>query len=372
MSANGWGVLDSYVETASFVLNSSPDAAALFTDLRDYGDIRPEKLLATVEAFGTGSVTPESVFLFTAAFRRMPKTVLTFWLPTPILEAYRLLPSLAPSFVDARCGLSSSDNPRFYKLRWEVPPIEISRDKKWVFLSNGGSPAPLFRQQFYVVNYESDGAEIKTRVKELFGSESRTVINQQYYFRAGFTYGKRTESLTVQFLPGGHIFSNEGQSIFPAELSRTWQLIAYLNTSLVAFLLNSVAGQHKESGYVGSLPSPPKGFLEADWVEGFMRENYEVLAGLAQAIPEAQSFSSYVNLWDLSRPGNFNLAAQRVSEASAEFSNKFMSVDKLLEISLGFSRDAALPWEHRAWSVPAILYDVAVEELESVMATFRA
>jgi type I restriction-modification system DNA methylase subunit len=40
MAACGWGVLDSYVETAAYVINSSPNHNGVFMDIRHLGDER--------------------------------------------------------------------------------------------------------------------------------------------------------------------------------------------------------------------------------------------------------------------------------------------------------------------------------------------
>ncbi len=183
MSANGWGVLDSYVETASYVLKALSDSASLFADIRRDGDFREDSLLNLIGELRRGSMAQASILLPLSAFRRLPKSTFAFWLPKQILDAFQHLPPLDPTLVDARCGMSSSDNPRFYKLWWEVRSEDISRTGKWVFLANGGAPAPLYRSQMYLVNYERDGRELKTRVKDLFGSESRTVISSGFDLR---------------------------------------------------------------------------------------------------------------------------------------------------------------------------------------------
>ena len=368
MSANGWDVLDSYVETASYVLKPATDSASLFTDIRRDGEVRESNLLKVIGELRRGILAGASILLPLSAFRRFPKSTLAFWLPKQILEAFQHLPPLAPTFVDARCGMSSSDNPRFYKLWWEVRPQDISRERKWVFLSNGGAPAPLYRSQLYVTNYERDGLEVKTRVKDLFGSESRTVINQSYYFRPGFTYGKRTDSLTVQFLPEGHVFSNEGQAVFPTVPDKTWRILAYLNTSLVAFVLNSIAGQHKEAGYVGSLPSLPHEFLESTWVESATRENYRVLAEHARMVPESQSFVWPLLRADLTCAHIFASAVAALERDSREFSRRLIEIDRLLESSLGFGSDAQRPWKHREWDISAILFEQPAADLQPVIA----
>jgi hypothetical protein len=368
LAALGWEVLDSYVETACYVISNRVSEKTLFMDLRSDGDIRPLRLRSTLEGFVGGALLNQSVLYSATLFSTLPKSVLAFWLPHQILTSYRTSSPLAPFLVNARCGLSSSDNFRFYKLRWEVSPSNISRDKRWSFLSNGGPQSPLLRQHAYVIDFENNGSVIRTRVKELFGSETRTVINQQYYFRAGFTYGKRTESFTAQFLPEGFVFSNEGQAIFPNDLKAPWEILAYLNTSILAWLLNSIAGQHKEAGYVGSVPSPPDAFIKNQQVGLLTKENHRLLSLGSQAIPESPNF-----VWPLvSEPATLirQLKEYTVTLLSQNklFATRFIEVDRLLEVAMGFSSGELRPWSHRVWDIASILYDATNGELDRVVA----
>jgi predicted RNA methylase len=290
LAALGWGVLDSYVETAMYVIASGQKWHSVFLDLRKQEEERATLLLESISSLPSGHLCAPCSISSVQTFSRLPHNVLAFWLPGQLLAAYDRFPPISPTCVNARCGLSSSDNPRFYKLWWEVDLNFFGRDRTWVFLANGGSAAPLYRAQTYVVNYKNDGAAIKVRVRNLFGSESRTVINQRYYWRAGFTYGKRTESLTVQYLAKEQVFSNEGQAIFPLSSEHSSQLLAYLNSSVIAFLLNSVAGQHKEAGYVGSIPSPPPSFLGSHDVAQRITDAHAMLLRAMRCIPESQDF----------------------------------------------------------------------------------
>lgn len=366
--ALGWEVLDSYVETSCYVIAVQPVKKTLFVDLRNDGDLRPARLVEAIRNLAQGNGANYFSLYSPGLFSVLPKSVLAFWLPHQILKAYRVRPSLDPTLVDARCGLSSSDNFRFYKLRWEVPPRHISRNRRWSFLSNGGSPSPLLRLHSYVVDFESDGAVMRARVKELFGSETRTVINQPYYYRAGFTYGKRTESITFQFMPEGFVFSNEGQAVFPNELEHAWRVLAYLNSSLVAWLLNSIAGQHKEAGYVGSIPSPPPGFFQSEQVISLTQENYHLLATFSQAIPESQFFVwPFVGL-DTKLSNPIKTLETQVLTQNSGFAQKLIEIDQLLEKEMGVSSSEAKPWSHREWNLSSVLYEVDEGQLRKVIA----
>jgi hypothetical protein len=366
--ALGWGVLDSFVETSCFVIATQPADKSLFVDLRNDGDMRERRLVEALHATAAGSAGSSASLYSPGLFSVLPKSVLAFWLPRQILQAYRVRSPLDPTFVDARCGLSSSDNFRFYKLRWEVPPRRMSRARRWSFLSNGGSPSPLLRLHGYVVDFENEGAIIRARVKELFGSETRTVINQQYYYRAGFTYGKRTESITFQFMPEGFVFSNEGQAVFPNGPDQTWRILAYLNSSMIAWLLNSIAGQHKESGYVGSIPSPPVAFLENKQVLSSTESNYQLLATLSQAIPESQFFVWPLVGVDTRIASPIKALQTHLVSENGEFAERFIDIDRILEKDMGFCANEATLWLHREWNLISILYDVDQSQLQRVIA----
>jgi hypothetical protein len=307
------------------------------------------------------------IFLPKSAFQKLPKNTLTFWLPERILRLFAEQPRLDFEQVDPRCGMSSSDNTRFYKLWWEVDAKELGRDKQWSFLSNGGTPAPFLRPQTYVVNYKNSGQETKIRVADLYGSASRTIINEGYYRRPGFTYGKRTESLTVQILPENHIFSNEGQSVFPKCEDSQVNILAYLNTSLVAYILNSIAGQHKEAGYVGAIPCPPKFFLENEEVKKRTVRAIEILHECYKSVPEYQYFCSpYLSDSIFQGIGQI---VKKLSDLSNEFAYILNANDVELNKLVGCADGIFSEFTNRNWNLINIVYQCDVDDVDEVVAS---
>ncbi|MBD1944341.1 BREX-1 system adenine-specific DNA-methyltransferase PglX [Coleofasciculus sp. FACHB-712] len=368
MAANGWGVLDSYVETASFVVAAANDLHSLFFDIRNLDEQRDSALHEAIFQLNRGELLEITKLLPLDAFIQVSKSVLAFWLPSQILSSYRRGQPINPKFIDARTGIASGDNYRFYKLWWEVDARQIGRDKIWTFLANGGYPSPLYRQQIYVVNYFNNGAEVKQYVQENYGGESRTIINQNYYYRAGLTFGKRTESFTAQYLPEDQIFSTEGQAIFPKNNVSYEPILAFLNSSLVAYLLNSIAGQHKEAGYVGSLPSPPDDFIKSSSVTSYIHRSYQLLLNLGSSIPESQFFlSPFAQITETIPPSIIDIS-NRAKSFEEEFAQAFLSIDSFLEKSMSFSEEAPPPWERRQWSIIKVIYESELSELPGFIA----
>ena len=364
--ANGWGVLDAYVETSCVVAGPCAPESLVTFDVRESAE-RADILRTGVEEIRKSRPTNTTRTIHRAVFGALPKSVLAFWLPGSILDLYRHQPTLDPALVDARCGMSSSDNFRFYKVWWEVDVSAIGKKKKWRFLANGGHPSPLFRQQVYIVNWGVDGQETKSRVAALYGSSSRTIINEPYYFRAGLTFGKRTGSFTSQFLPAGAVFSNEGQAVFPYDLDAAYSMLAYLNTSMVAYLLNSVAGQHKEAGYVGSIPAPPRSFLQSPQAADRMRLAHRILLEAAAGVPESQVFR-----WPLSvtggRRSTIAAVCDRLNRASNELQRIFHENDKDIAAAIGIGKDDQVPWTSRSWHISKCIYEVDGADLPRAVA----
>lgn len=366
LMANGWGVLDAYVETACLVAGRPAGAELVTFDAREDDD-RQDLIQRSVLGVQKTNPTDATRIIHRAVFNALPKSVVAFWLPDAMLEQYRHQPTLDPALVDARCGMSSSDNLRFYKVWWEVNVSDIGDSRRWRFLANGGPPSPLFRQQVYVVNWRHDGRETKSRVAALYGSASRTVINEPYYFRPGLTFGKRTESFTSQFLPEGGVFSNEGQAIYPHGLDTSYAILGYLNTSMVAYLLNSIAGQHKEAGYVGSIPAPPSSYLNAPKTIERMRRAHRLLLDTAACVPESQVFRWPLSV-DEGPSRTISGVCKWLKTASDELEEIFQENDREIEESVGLEPGARTPWDTRSWRISKCVYECDDDGLPRVVA----
>jgi len=256
----GWAVLDAWVQTAAYVVGnvSFAHAAPTFFKLSEgSSDSLPANRIADSIAQILIPRLSEGAFIQRVEdLRELPGGAMCFWLPPEVVAHFRRSPRLDPSVVDARIGLSSGENARFYALVWEVPRAEIGRAKSWERLTNGGPYSPFYRDQFWVISWESNGRIVKQKARDAYVSETRTIKNQSYYWRPALSFGKRTEDFTVQTLPADHIFTDEGHCLYFHNLVDAYWILAIVNSAFVAGLLNSIAGLHKTSGYVGSLPVP--------------------------------------------------------------------------------------------------------------------
>ena len=245
-----WGVLDdAQVATCAYIAtNTSARMDSWFIDAREEKD----KLLVMTRAiksfYQTNVISSETL-------RNIPTSPLSHWAPENVRQAFTIHKSLDSNFAIVRKGLSPGDSERFVKLAPEVPQNKIGISKFWAPYANGGSFSPYFRAIKEVVNWKENGREIKSFYKP-DGKPRFVVRSELLYGEEGITFGKRGEVLNLQYMGGGCVFSNEGYVIKLNEGVNRYSVLAYLNSSISRYMVNMIAGLHKEVGAVKKIPIP--------------------------------------------------------------------------------------------------------------------
>jgi hypothetical protein len=253
----GNSVLDgAYVSTAAYVIKkASPPPLICFYDLR-FEKNKTGALVQLVEQSNNSLsyVYPPSRFLL------LPGFPLCHWASDSLFTLATDSPALDSILEDA--GVGAAPQADFFSLWWEVPAASSGWSKKWVRIANGGAFSPFLRTDYLVVDWQDDGeraiADLNNRYPYLNGNVGLRIQRTGLFGKNGITYGKRTDRFNAQVLPNGQMFSFEGIGVFPKNTDEVYLLgiLAYLNTRVVAYILNLTAGLHKNDVYVRRLPFP--------------------------------------------------------------------------------------------------------------------
>lgn len=266
----GWGTLDGANVEVSLSITTAR-ASSGFNVIDASGPDKSDNLLAAVGQLKSAEDSDFIMSLTATALTQIPNLSISFSKDTRV---HALGEKLSQTYARAKQGLAPVDTPRFIRLRWEVPPVEMK--STWPPINHGGPYSPFYREHSFVVNWHSDGRELKAKVLNNYpylGSNWGWVVkNDRLYGKPGIAYGKRTDLLSVQIQNDGMLFSNEGFAIFPLREEDTWFVLGFLNSPAIGNLLNTFCGQHKVSGYVDAIPVPP-----------FSSDQRRQLATLAQA-----------------------------------------------------------------------------------------
>lgn len=192
----------------------------------------------------------------------------------PLFQEY---PPLDPGFADAKQGLISTESDRFVRLRWECP---TEGPRFWVPYAKGGDFSRFYFDLYLAFDWTGDGADIKAIAAERYGSASRTVKCEDYYFRPGITWVEKTvKGMNARILPPGSIFNVAGPSAFPHVEADTDYLLGILNSNVAQACLECFSSRSWGVEYVGKIPIPQ--------IPGAKKQ--EIVA-LARAIHDIKAF----------------------------------------------------------------------------------
>lgn len=145
--------------------------------------------------------------------------------------------------VGVKCGITTGNNERFVRYRWEVLNDDISVDyridfKKWVGYTKGGPYNKWYGNFWTIVDWKDNGFGIK-HILDANGRIKSRMGNESFFFREGVTYSASgSKGITFRFLPTNFIFDVGGSCIFPDQYKNNEYILGFLNSKLCFYIAN--------------------------------------------------------------------------------------------------------------------------------------
>ncbi|WP_022954803.1 BREX-1 system adenine-specific DNA-methyltransferase PglX [Leucothrix mucor] len=229
-----------------------------FTDLNSAAQSADKKELFLMR-------DPDKLFVIASReFQRIPGSPIAYWVSTRVRKVYDNFPPMK-TVAPTRQGLATGDNGRFLRYWHEVSRGNTSlegfanssdqRQSRWFPCNKGGEFRRWYGNNEFVVNWESNGEEIKAFVDEKGKLRSRPQ-NESYYFREGLTWSAITSSsLSMRYSPKTHMFETKGAMCFPNSQEVLWATLGFTNSKLVNVFLSATSPTLDfHEGPVGNLP----------------------------------------------------------------------------------------------------------------------
>jgi hypothetical protein len=170
-------------------------------------------------------------------FTRIPKCPIAYWINEKILNAFNNKTKLLGNMIELVEGIHSRNNEYFLKFWHEVDITKSSiyifdKSKKWFPINKGGNYRKWYGNNYYVVNWENDGYEIRNYKKASIGKCNN-------YFNDGITYTSVTISVnSFRYFKKGFLYDVSGPSIYINNKNLELQLLALLNSKVGQFFIN--------------------------------------------------------------------------------------------------------------------------------------
>jgi type II restriction/modification system DNA methylase subunit YeeA len=127
------------------------------------------------------------------------------------------------------------------------PETKPNWSGKWVPYVKGSDYRKWYGNHEFILDWKSDGAEIKAH-------KSATVRNEQYYFRNGLAYNTIASRLSVRRVSHGHIFDQKNSMFFSDSPRALDFSLGFLHSNVMPPLLRVVAAKDFGPGSMKLLP----------------------------------------------------------------------------------------------------------------------
>ncbi len=166
-------------------------------------------------------------FFFRASsveFEKIPGSPIAYWLSAPAIDAFSSSP--IGDILTFKQGIATSDNERFLRLWHEtsfdkvdftcVSPHDLKKSKKkWFPYNKGGSYRKWFGNNEIIVNWENDGAEMKSFTSTLPQGTHVRLKSREFYCLPCITYSALSSgAFGCRLSDTGFLFDTKGSCIF--------------------------------------------------------------------------------------------------------------------------------------------------------------
>ena len=245
---------------------------------------------------------------FQSKFKLIPTSPIVYWLSESIYEAF-ICGEKLNLYGEPRQGMATADNNRFMRLWFEVDETNIdfhckdnaSTNRKWYPHSKGGSLRRWYGNNSFVINWKSDGAEIRNYKKAV-------VRNPDYYFKSGITWSDLTMSwFTARIVPEGFTFDSCGPTYFSYDEKNLKYICGYFNSWIFQEFLNiSCQGMHYSNGIIATLPIIWGTFEQINRIEKLVDENIEI---------SKNDWNANETSWEFTKPYYIKNSSDSIKEA---------------------------------------------------------
>ncbi len=287
----GEGVLDdAMVETCLYTIEKNPPLGLSLFGVKGQNELS----LLSQKARKNTSNSDDLYYIEQSEFSLVDGSPFAYWLEPEIFQLGKKFPSLSQKGVQVRVGLQTGDDFRFIRCRWEV---KTNLDT-WFLHAKGGENEPFSTDIHLVVNWASNGAEMKAQPSVRLNMYSK--VDPADGLSSGLTFPYRTHRFSPAIMPKNIITGVAGMGVFSNEID-LFALDVILNSSIFNEQIGvRLARRELDSLYQAGVISPvPFPYVNKDEIKGFSelgRELWTKCSCRLLLAEESSLFSKYLFL----------------------------------------------------------------------------
>ncbi|MCC7571312.1 BREX-1 system adenine-specific DNA-methyltransferase PglX [Candidatus Micrarchaeota archaeon] len=235
-------------------------------------------------------------------FLKIPQLLFAYWVSEDTIKCFNA--ETLDAVFTTREGMATADNERFLRL-WQELEIRnitlncqssedgISKGIKWVPYNKGGGERDWYGNNDYVVNWSSDGNEIRNNRDLRTGRIRSHNYNGKYGFKEGLTWSAISSgNLSVRYCKAGFLFDSKGAKGFAKVNCSIYWIMGLLNSKVAMQFLQFISPTLDfKVGDIISIPFIADKTVE-DTIEFLVKQNVDL---------SKQEWDSFESSWDFKR-----------------------------------------------------------------------
>lgn len=145
------------------------------------------------------------------------------------------------NFADVKQGMITGGNDKYLFYKWQIPKESIGVD--FFPYVKGDGYSKFSNNIVHYIDWRNNGFDIKENARKKYGSETRTIKNQEYFFREAVTYSQISApfKFSARYMKTGCIFDQKGCCIFPKDKQvDNFYLLGLMNSHFIDYILNKL------------------------------------------------------------------------------------------------------------------------------------
>lgn len=211
---------------------------------------------------------PDCGWLFRASasdFEKIPGSPIAYWVGQNVLRSFQLGEKLHES-ATPRAGMITGNNSRFVRFAHEVSLLRVGyrfsnrelakkSGKRWFPYQKGGPFRKYSGNMEYVVDWENDGARLRT-TRDENGKVPAHAFNEDYIFRHNVNWSAVTSGIfSSRITICGCLFDASGSAAFPVNFDDVFMLSAFLNSPVARLFIIAINPTlNFQAWEIGNLP----------------------------------------------------------------------------------------------------------------------
>lgn len=170
---------------------------------------------------------------------------IVYWWSREFLKEYADAPKLG-EVAPVRQGAATSDNVRFLRRPWEIcaflktvsfSSVFAASIPGWVPYVKGADGRIWYETLDYVAKWYINGLEVRSFAQKLYGSYTRTIKNEGFYFRRGIAFSMIGSYFSARIHRYCGVIGDKGSSVYVDDLD---SFVCLMNRTMSRYIISSI------------------------------------------------------------------------------------------------------------------------------------